>query len=153
MLDGLPGIVIGRSSTMSHFTKSYQGVVRHAAERQAVRIMIALNRYRATNTKYPAQLEALAPDFINALPVDPFCDRLFGYRLESPDRYTLYSCGPDGDDDGGSPSPDADGSRTEFAEAGDLIYTRERGEPELEPKLRPASLPSASSRTTDGDRP
>ncbi|MFG0260058.1 MAG: hypothetical protein ACF8LK_06865 [Phycisphaerales bacterium JB041] len=47
----------------------------------------------------------LVPDFLNALPLDPWAGEPFRYfnltRPGTPPHYGLYAVGPDGHDDGG----------------------------------------------------
>ncbi len=81
---------------------------------RAARVAIAIERYRrAENDRLPASLDALVPRFIGALPRDPYAGAPLRY-LSGPDGYSVYSVGPDLDDDGGaitapSPQRSADG--------------------------------------------
>jgi hypothetical protein len=70
----------------------------------------ALQAYHADHGRYPGTLGELSPAYLSAVPNDPFA-------LNTPLRYTrngtsyvLYSVGPDGIDNGGTPS--ADGQAT-----------------------------------------
>ncbi len=85
----------------NHWSLTYQNLARTDARIRALRIMIALNRYAAEQSLYPAQLEELAPRYIDRLPPDPFADAAFVYRLTDADDYLLYSRGPNGVDDNG----------------------------------------------------
>jgi hypothetical protein len=71
---------------------------------------LALQAYHATHHAYPATLAALAPSYLPTIPADPFGagEALRYQRSES--GYLLYSIGPDGKDNGGTPS--SDGQRT-----------------------------------------
>ncbi len=69
-------------------------------------VALALQAYRAEHGAYPTTLAALVPGYLQAIPGDP-------YALKGPlqyrgggNTYTLYSIGPDGKDDGGTPSLD-----------------------------------------------
>lgn len=79
--------------------------------RRGIRAMIAIERYRATNGRYPSKLADLVPEFLAAEPRDPFTGRGLAYRTIDPaaDRfgrgYLLYSIGADGVDDGGRTNP------------------------------------------------
>jgi hypothetical protein len=106
---------------------TYQLLVRTRARRSAVRIMVALNRYHAVYADYPETLDELVPDFLRVLPNDPYCGGQFGYRREDGDRYLLYSCGRDGEDDGGCMG--GWGAPQQMSEDGDDIYTVPRDEP------------------------
>ncbi len=64
-------------------------------------IALALERYRLKNQSYPASLDALVPDYIAKIPHEIVTGDPPRYRLESPDRYVLYSTGWNGTDEGG----------------------------------------------------
>mgnify|MGYP003700512665 CR=1 FL=1 len=73
-------------------------------EHAAIRVAIAIERYRLANAALPASLDDLVPEFIRELPQDPFADdgRLRYRTDEQLSRgYTLYSVGTDAQDDGG----------------------------------------------------
>lgn len=84
-----------------------------ALERATTAAMIALERYRLANGKYPASLADVGP-----LPLDPWSGRPLGYRLLDPSTdphrrgYLLYSAGSDQTDNGGTePGPTSKVSR------------------------------------------
>ena len=83
-----------------------QGIVSKAASAQCqcdeAAIACALERYRLAKGAYPAELDALAPEFIPALPHEVTTGEGYRYRLDG-DRYTLYSVGWDLKDHGGKP--------------------------------------------------
>jgi len=63
----------------------------------------AIRAYALERGSPPDSLAALVPQYLTALPLDPFCqheDATFVYRRDG-DRYLLYSLGHDGYDDGG----------------------------------------------------
>jgi hypothetical protein len=63
-------------------------------------VALAAERYRLARGTWPPALEALMPDFLAKVPVDPFDGEPLRYRrLE--DRIVIYSVGEDGQDDGG----------------------------------------------------
>lgn len=77
---------------------------------------IALERYRLRTGKgaYPNSLEALVPDFLPEVPMDPIGSRQLQYRLQADGSPQLWSVGGNFTDDGGLPHSD-------FTE-GDLIW-------------------------------
>jgi len=79
-------------------------MVAEAARKMAI-TAIALERYRLRHGKYPAELAALVPEIVSAVPRDPVDGSPIRYRLESDGTYVLYSIGEDGKDDGGDPQP------------------------------------------------
>ncbi len=70
-------------------------------------VMLALHAYQLEHGHYPALLAALAPSYLKSLPNDPFAVQgTFQYHVKGK-NYLLYSVGPDGKDDGGTPIDDA----------------------------------------------
>lgn len=98
------------------------------------RLMLVIELYRAKNDGYPASLDALAPEFIPAVPTDAFTGTPFGYRrLDTPDEfgrsYILYSYGANAVDDKGAYDPKANFlSDSEAARASpfDVIFNTPR---------------------------
>ena len=132
----LDGRLFGLAST-SGYGRAYALLTRGDAERQATRLNVAVGQYRARYGRYPTVLAELVPDFIGAVPPEPFGAPSFGYRLEEPDRYVLWSLGIDGEDDGGEAGLGRSGQTIAFSDGGDDIYTFPRGEPTDEPELVP----------------
>ena len=65
--------------------------------------MLALKAYHSEIDGYPSTLEALTPKYLARIPIDPFTDgKPMTYKLSAV-GYLLYSVGPDGKDDGGTP--------------------------------------------------
>jgi hypothetical protein len=63
----------------------------------------ALRAYRLDHGAYPHKLSDIVPGYLNAVPIDPFSANLpMQYRLKGA-SYVLYSVGPDGVDNGGTP--------------------------------------------------
>lgn len=90
--------------------------------RRGTRIVCALAAYHARHVTYPDTLDALVPEFLDAIPSDPITGGEFMYRrLDERDGdgrpYLLYSFGEDNDDDDGVASDgrwshhNADGDR------------------------------------------
>jgi hypothetical protein len=85
--------------------------LRHAAvleARQADAIVaIALTRYRLDHGKFPAKLADLVPEYLDAIPIDPFDGNPLRSTFKE-NEWTIYSIGPDGKDDGGVPMQNDD---------------------------------------------
>jgi hypothetical protein len=65
---------------------------------------IASERFRLARGRLPENLNELVPQFLSAVPLDPFDDLPLRYhRLAK--GYVIYSVGPDGHDDGGRERP------------------------------------------------
>jgi len=65
----------------------------------ATRLLIAIKRFETQNSRLIESLSELIPDYIDALPIDPFSGRPI--KHDSSARY-LYSYGANFNDDGGS---------------------------------------------------
>ena len=76
--------------------------LRSEAEMRLLRTDIAIELFRRKNARIPAALDELVPQFLDAVPVDPFGGKAFVYRQRT-NSYLLYSIGPDKKDDGGTP--------------------------------------------------
>ncbi len=112
----------------------FQGVMKGEACRQATRLTVALGRFKAEHDDYPDVLSQLVPDYIDALPEDPFGAPSLTYRREG-DSYQLYSIGANGKDDGGWPGTRPLGA---LSEDGDQLFIYPRRAPAMEPILVPA---------------
>lgn len=73
-------------------------------EKNLVVTAIALKRHGKSN-KPPAELSALVPEFLPAIPIDRMDGKPLRYRLNGDGSFLLYSVGTDGKDDGGNPQP------------------------------------------------
>lgn len=108
-----------------------QAADRDRALRDGVRVLVAIERYRAAHGAPPRELDALVPEFLPVLPPDWFAaSGSFHYKL-TPDHpapglpYTLYSVGFDGaDDDGKDDQVRAGAGHPLPPPPGDLLITR-----------------------------
>lgn len=81
-----------------------------AARKQQALAALALERYFLKSAKYPAVLQELAPEFLPAAPLDPCDGKPLRYRATAAGRYSLWSVGFDGKDDGAKVTLDANGN-------------------------------------------
>ncbi len=65
----------------------------------AMRLIVNMWIYKKDNGAFPKSLQALVPQYIDAVPVDPFDGKPFRYK---PDKGIVYSVGKDCIDSGGS---------------------------------------------------
>jgi len=65
---------------------------------------IALKRFQLKHGRFPKTLSELTPEFLSKVPLDPVDGRPLRYRLDADGRFTLYSVGENGKDDGGDPT-------------------------------------------------
>ncbi len=85
----------------SYFFHSYAD-----AQDSLLLVTLALQAYKLDHRRYPAALSNLVPDYLSAIPRDAFAKSgPLQYKLTKT-GYLLYSVGPDGTDDGGTPSRD-----------------------------------------------
>ncbi len=88
--------------------RATQTTVKAETQRRLTVTVIALERYKLRHANYPAELAALVPECLSAVPLDLMSGKPFGYRLHTDGTFTLYSVGEDGrDDDGDAASPTA----------------------------------------------
>jgi hypothetical protein len=85
------------------------------ARRDLMRLALATYRFQASHGRLPAKPEELVPEFIPAVPQDPFDGKPL--RMKKTARgLVLYSIGPDMTDDGGAPFDPA-------TRMGDITFT------------------------------
>jgi hypothetical protein len=67
----------------------------------ALKIRVALTRFKLAKGVYPKDPAELVPQYLDKLPLDPFSGKPYGYRLEPDGNFVLWSVGEDLKDDGG----------------------------------------------------
>jgi hypothetical protein len=92
-------------------SRSVDRAMRAETDRSMILAAIAIERYRLQHKATPADLEALVPALLPAVPTDYMDGKPIKYRLNSDGTFLLYSAGQDGNDDGGDNSqlPDQPG--------------------------------------------
>lgn len=73
---------------------------RYTAWNRAVDAAVAIQRFQRRCGRLPDDLKELTPEFLPAVPEDPFDGKPLRYVVRD-DAYVLYSVGADGTDDGG----------------------------------------------------
>ncbi|HSY19770.1 MAG TPA: hypothetical protein VK815_15610 [Candidatus Acidoferrales bacterium] len=93
------------------------------AEVYTAQAALAVERFRQANGSLPSNLNELVPQFLPAVPIDPFDGQPLRFRLLEK-GYLIYSVGKDGQDNGGRERPaDAkSGDKTLY----DITFTVER---------------------------
>lgn len=83
------------------------GVLRTQAKSQAkhlaAEVLLAATRARLARGEMPESAESLVPEFLMAIPRDPFLDDSPLVVKISDDAWVIYSVGPNSNDDGGPP--------------------------------------------------
>ena len=74
--------------------------MRSQATLSAARAAIAVERYRLENGRTPRKLSDLVPEYMQAVPIDPFDGNELRYKRLYP-GFVVYSVGEDGVDNGG----------------------------------------------------
>ena len=89
------------SMLLPGLARPIEAAVSAKARRDTARVGVALGMYRARNGRFPEKLDELAPDFIAAVPSDPFDGQPM--RLKRTEHgLIVYSIGPDMTDHGGT---------------------------------------------------
>jgi len=76
------------------------------ANLRGIYILAALKLHKLKHGNYSVSLEELAPAIIPQVPLDPFSDKPFIYKLNADGTIMLYSVGDDLKDDGGDEKED-----------------------------------------------
>jgi hypothetical protein len=97
--------------------------LRAQTEANIVTAAIALERFRLAHHAYPADLGKLAPEFVQAVPIDCMDGHDLRYRLNPDGTYLLYSVGDDGVDNGGDSTPEK-GKGMFFLDGRDFVWPR-----------------------------
>ena len=93
-----------------------------------LRLMLALHAYRMEKGAYPKTLDALTPAYLARLPDDVFAQTgTYRYKRKK-DKYLLYSLGPDGRDDGGTPIDDPRRAGSTNASARYVVQSNSTGD-------------------------
>jgi hypothetical protein len=72
--------------------------------RRVLIVMVAAERFRLANGRWPEKLMELMPAFLKTVPADPFDGQPLRYRRKG-NRIVIYSVGPNVTDDGGDIRP------------------------------------------------
>jgi hypothetical protein len=83
--------------------KTIESGARAQAIHSTAETAIAMTRYKLEHGAYPVTLEPLVPDYLDEIPADPFDGKPLRLAHKA-DQWIVYSIGPDGVDDGGTPS-------------------------------------------------
>lgn len=107
------------------------------SDREATRLMLALEVYRGRHGTYPGTLAALAPEILPAIPLDAVTGMSFGYEVLDPAAdehgrgYLLYSFASDGVDNRGfmSDKPPVTPFLPAWQTGVDFVYNQPRPKP------------------------
>lgn len=106
-IEGKPQIPLGNpfiDKTYAYRTRRFSST-RALTSDYILLLRLALRAYQLEHGAPPPNLQALVPAYLNAVPADPFGKgEPLRYRA-SGKTHVLWSIGPDGKDDGGTPIP------------------------------------------------
>lgn len=77
---------------------------RNEAARVALRVAVAVERFRRAQGRLPEKLDELTPTYFGAVPFDPYDIRPLRYRIDG-EEYVVYSIGKDRIDQSGLSEP------------------------------------------------
>jgi hypothetical protein len=80
---------------------AFHAAFRAQARNRVAAAAMAVERHRVKYGETPASLEQTMPEFLTAVPSDPFDGKPLRYFRVGDDGYTVYSIGTNGADDGG----------------------------------------------------
>jgi hypothetical protein len=94
------------SFIIPNYSKIIERVCNNDAKVKGLYLMTALKAYQSQNNQYPEKLNALVPEIIHTIPVDPFTGKDFIYKRVDADNFVLYSPGMDLKDNNASNNDD-----------------------------------------------
>jgi hypothetical protein len=80
--------------------KVMKAVIRRHTLLDCARTALAAERFRLQHGRWPQQLQQLVPEYFDRVPVDPYCKQPLR-TAPTHESLTVYSVGPNGQDDGG----------------------------------------------------
>jgi len=106
-----------------NLAKTLERAAARLSELREGQTAIAVERYRvAHGTALPVGLNALVPQYLAAVPADPFDGKPLRYKKLTPKGFVIYGVGPDRQDDGGLESKSGSAPEDKF----DLVLTVRR---------------------------
>ncbi|MEW6305083.1 MAG: hypothetical protein AB1705_16530 [Verrucomicrobiota bacterium] len=95
--------------TLSSVGRSVHRDAEHRAQARVALAAFSVERYRLKHNDYPKDLASLVPEFLPAVPIDPFDGKPLRFQLRA-HGYIVYSIGTDAKDDGGAERPERRGT-------------------------------------------
>jgi hypothetical protein len=80
---------------------AFRAMAKAQALESAVEVACAATRYRLDHGDYPPTAAVLVPDYLAAIPVDPFDGQALRYKKTGDGSVVIYAVGPDAVDHGG----------------------------------------------------
>lgn len=92
------------TTTIPSLKRAFELNLSLTAQVRAARAAMAAERFRIDHQGFPSALSDLVPDYLDAVPLDPFDGQVLRYQL-TPQRLVIYSIGDNLKDDGGDVGP------------------------------------------------
>ena len=105
---GLSVLYVTAKVSIPSLQRSVTLAARTAAMLESARTALAAERYRLARGAWPESLQTLVPEYIGAVPADPFNGKPLRYKIE-PDRIVIYSVHENRADDGGELETEPEG--------------------------------------------
>jgi hypothetical protein len=86
---------LARSLLVTPFREMFDPALRVQAKLNAAVVALAVERFRLKHQRWPNKLDELVPEFLDAVPLDPYDDEPLRFRTTK-DGVVIYSVGPDG---------------------------------------------------------
>jgi len=98
--DRFPFLRVLSRMALPNLYKSVAKEARHVTTMRCAQAACAIERYQLKHQTLPPTLEALVPEYLDAVPEDPLTGGPLKYRIRG-EGYVVYGIGEDGTDDGG----------------------------------------------------
>ncbi len=100
-------VILSNAFLLASFHKAGFMSLYNDTQNRLLAVACALQAWKCDHHAYPESLSALCPAYLSAIPADPFAVNAPLCYQKTDQDYLLYSIGPDGKDDGGTPIEDA----------------------------------------------
>jgi len=115
--------------TVQNIAKNFGSAIfiseRKVTQLRLILLHAGISAYHHRHRRYPDSLEWMVPEFLTRLPADPFTGKPFLYH-KTLKGFLLYSPGPDGKDDGGTPITDYPIRETSIGDITLQVFEREK---------------------------
>ncbi len=121
------------SSSVASLSRMLNKVMTAESTKQLTVTAIALKRYKLRHGTFPADLSALAPEFLPSVPLDPVNAQPLHYKPNADGTFLLYSVGEDAEDSGGDPKPAGNKTKSNSWQRGrDWVWPQPASAQEIE---------------------
>jgi hypothetical protein len=122
---GFPPYTLMAAIAVPNYTRAAMVLALNQTKCREAMIASALERYHLAHGDYPESLDALAPQYLQKVPVELIGGQPLKYRRVDAGKFALYSIGWNERDDGGSPYPEVKGGQAKY-DQGDWVWAAAR---------------------------